>query len=1468
MCTDNNVDNAISTRPIPGSSSSARLGSPSSVSVSSSSPFSAAFLSMAGVSTTTPLSSLDGWEARSPTSVMGRTRADVVASHGALDANVESGATRSSCSIEVDSHSLPREVASASFPAQSRPPAQVTEASHRGAAGPQFLTNSIRQNNLLGSNDFINTDATESSTCPASVSQASLSSSTHQLTSFRTAETPSSYKCLVSKNHLGQAASFSSALVRPKFLKSPPPPQQPAIVRTTSSHRKLALRQPVPDTNVRSGAFAGSIAQLEASAERLSMTSSIDDAIREEHQELKRSDSRRSSILSASIRQIAAQTASDSSFTLVDTSSFQCRPTFSRRNSIIELNSALRTAVCFSPSNHNMSSTSSVSGTGLRRPGSKGNSIDNGNILPAAGEQSTAANSGLPFMSRHGPGKASVHSNRSGPLVLPEITETDPRTTLTWNALDDAGRLMASESNRGEGATHSEAHGHPVPDQISVSNAHVNDLTNNHEFWGLPAAGKNAQHAKHNPTAFEDYRPYTSETNGPYGGSHGEGIQQQRGRERPTSSASVGTYDQAEAAFGDFDGVHCDPDAANDHPVPRQLQADVPPPLQLPRHSLPPRPTSYFDPGSGRQMLYYPARVPAMLSLPPKLSKKPKAADRNNRRSQVLSMFVQSESSPREEQHQTHNWLPDPLAGDLGSPLLDTEELTNDAAVLGLSAPTQAARAAIRNSESFVESSPLPDAGTPVVGDPRATAGPLGGSSAPGPSNLGRPPRLVDPERRKSRMAMLSSLPPQLRASAFFDLPASTADVQVKNGSAMDTLDSILDAAASAPVSAFTDHAFAGRLGAEVYGMGKKRNKRNTITVSGASGSSREGKGKNTPYADQKDDHAKSKTRGSFVSLVGHIRKVNEPVGKDDDDQSTRSSANRRHDITADGGGDGVPSLEREGTASLLAPDEDEQSAEEDADVDQGENGEDGDELYEGAPTTLLAELQLRKQQQKLRTQPAYKAFPNGMHSTLLELDAVAEIERKARKGKKVNLAWEDPSMNHGEDDDDDDVPLGLLFAAKAAGHGDISAVVAEINRPLGLIERKELEDNEPLSRRRDRLQGRNPGVNMYLARGDNAMKRQNMLGLTPTMAAVNRQLGGAGLPDRAADISDEVGEVEDEPLAARLRRIKAKEESELPKARPVSTAFSAELLSHFGDPEEDAKERLEGGEKGTAKDRAKLELAEEEETLGQRRRRLQAEREARETEMLLTGGAFDTPTFNNQALDALTGTDQLTQRISMANVLSAHPLESARGARDPREAERQQKANSAARAAREKEQRMAAMRAQMPQATPTTSIGDGLSKTSGFIGGQYNSNGGGLGMSSLMPQTSGPALGPWVTSGGMTRPAGNAVRLNSLAAVNHPGGMGLYPGNMDPRQSSMATRANTMHNGYGYSHAYGVGQSQALGVGMAAGPFSGAGFGVGFGTNSYAGYAPHSPSMPMQIPVPPPGQVDRVERWRQSVMP
>jgi hypothetical protein len=258
------------------------------------------------------------------------------------------------------------------------------------------------------------------------------------------------------------------------------------------------------------------------------------------------------------------------------------------------------------------------------------------------------------------------------------------------------------------------------------------------------------------------------------------------------------------------------------------------------------------------------------------------------------------------------------------------------------------------------------------------------------------------------------------------------------------------------------------------------------------------------------------------------------------------------------------------------------------------------DDEYYGPPTTLLAELQMRKAAQKSRNRTALTAFPNGMHSTLLELDAVAQIQRQKRNTARVTLAWEDPDHLQAAKDangDDENVPLGMLYS----GNGKVKAQMkergmADWDRPLGLIEQRERDDNEPLSRRRDRLKGIDP-----------ARRRQpspsKMIFAAPTV-----QINGED-----AQESEEEGET----LAERLKRLKAPKEADRgPKdanPRPVSEAFSAEMLSHLDslDPNENRVRTTSSQDDNASGSETRLQASsvgasdEEQETLGQRRARL-----------------------------------------------------------------------------------------------------------------------------------------------------------------------------------------------------------------------------------------------------------------------
>ncbi|KAK1751115.1 hypothetical protein QBC47DRAFT_84464 [Echria macrotheca] len=1154
----------------------------------------------------------------------------------------------------------------------------------------------------------------------------------------------------------------------PQFALPPEPLDHP-IVRTSST-ASLTITHPTPDPNrrSRSGAYLGNIAALEATAERLSMTSSIEEAIREEHNELKRSDSRRSSILAGSVS--GRKTSSS------DSGSVFSQPRLSivsRQSSIVGLNSAARIGG-YSPGGYIMSPHPSLTGASVRlRSGSKTSSIG----VPGHGAEDagstgytpdTVTGEAFPFVTRHGPGKSSTRSVASK-LSYVEAAELEHPTALTHRAFEEADRAAATGMDLDDDDTiRASAYQH--------IEAQFADAFDDHANASQPMLSDDMDEAT---PRFELQDP------------HDQSAYDQRGMpqsdERPMTAASNATYEQAQNAFGDFDGVHCDPDA----------DGFVPPPMPelLSDRRPPPRPKSYFDPSTGQQMLYYPAPVPAMLNLPPKLSKKPKAAARNMRRSELLSVMPQASRESR-------TWLPDPMEGLRGS--RDDLPSMMDFMGNGLGARSLTSDRMSHIPDQQGENGVL--ARPSHARQPSETStilAPVDSTSAA--REIRRPQRLTDPvDKRQTQASQLEGLPPQLRASAFFDLPATVPRVEIKGGSAMATLDSILDASATAPVSAFTDHAFAGKLGSEVYGAEKKKkkkaNNRKTVMASHS-----------TPDLLHPDSVHEPKKRASHFSLLGGRRKQSQDLDADDGRTSVglvNGEQGARRDGTSPVGEDQPLS------PNEMDPDTDEESS--------GEEEEEEEELYQGPPTTLLAELQLRKQRNKMRTRPMAHAYTNGMHSTLLELDAVAEVERKARKGKRVNLAWEDPNANqdHNDEVDDEDVPLGMLAVAKAKGispgNMDISAVMSEVHRPLGLMERRELEDNEPLSRRRERLQGRQSGLVPPTL--DVVQQRISQLGISPYGSHGNLGLRsqsrltlpmpspGAGSVNGAADADDDEGET----LAARKARLAA--ENPLPVARPVSGMFSSELLSQFGGPEEENGPSATDKGKGLDTGKAPGDVPEEEETLGQRRRRLQAEREAREREMAAAG--LPVTQSRTMTLMPTTGNmepSRLSRRLSMADVLGAHPSDATRIGMDPREEQRLRLEAETMRAQRDKDMKMAALRAQMPTAITTPSFG---ARTGGYMGGKFNDGSGGN-----------PAAGGL----GLGFGAGAAVMQQQRMSAIPPAAAGMYGMPMP-----------------------------AVGAQYAGGPMQ-----MGFAPQGYGAPMPMAMQMNGQG-----GHVDMVEKWRQGVMP
>ncbi|KAK5636333.1 hypothetical protein RRF57_012045 [Xylaria bambusicola] len=1046
-------------------------------------------------------------------------------------------------------------------------------------------------------------------------------------------------------------------------LSQPQSAQQPALIKPkpivrTASTKSVSLRHPTPDLNPRSVSRASNIAQLEATAEKLSMTSSIDDAIRELHEEQKRVDSRRSSILAASIASIP------------ETEEFAI-PVISKQipvaGSIRDTNTAARHGG-YSPAGYVMSPSSSMmAGASRLRSGSAGMS------------KSDADSSGA--LSRHGPGKGSVRSVRSITVpTLTNIAEIEP-TALTAAAMDEADKLAEHDEDE-------LLHMPQIQDIDQTPNANVYYESSAHDYWDQPVAQSHQQEY-----SYAHDRP-------------------------PTSAGSDGTFEQAERAFADFDGAHCSPDVdfegpANFQPlfastttgspfipsfdpdsVSDENENDVSRPLISPPTGQPTiRPKPYLNPDTGEKMLYYPARVPLMLNLPQKLSKKPKTQARDVRKSQVLSAM------PNANRQSTASWLPElhpePLLDPLGSVMNDSD----------LTGHSKAKELHQDSFEHVQDENQLPV-------EPHAQPN----DSSDRMSRM----TMMNTDKRRSQIPDLGNLPPQLRASAYFELPSQVPKIQLKDGSATSTLDDILNASARAPVSAFTDHAFAGSLGAEVYGTDKKRKS-------------------HMKHASTTDLH-ESKNRSSFF----HLRKPS-ALSRHSSSQEERKGRDSIDD-----------NEERQRTSTSINGDPIQ------GEEGEGEKSEESEEepVYHGPPTTLLAELQMRKQQQKLRTRPAATAFPNGMHSTLLELDRVAEVERQARKGKRVNLAWEDPNVDQAGEDDDEDTPLGLIFANKGQETGLIGTIGAP--RPLGLMERRDMEDNEPLSVRRNRLQGKEAGPiqRMTLSRG---------LNVAPDLRAPSPQL---------RVVTPEGDEIEGETLGDRMRRLKSRDDNNpLPQHRPVSSSFSAELLSQIGDAFKE--EDTESKDVPKAKGSSPVPPIEEEETLGQRRQRLQAEREAREREMarmMLNGGR---PSVS----------PQLAKRHSMADVLGNQGKRTVLS--DPRLDAERLRQEEAARYKEDQKRKLAALRHQMPSNLSAPN----LVKPGGFMSGRFNDGtGGGFGQPRDSTMMGGFGSGSAIPNPALNTSAmGNAFRVGGAMSAYGPPMTNPYanPYGVSPQVQSAGQMAN-----------------------------------------------------------------------------
>ncbi|KAG8530934.1 uncharacterized protein KY384_004291 [Bacidia gigantensis] len=451
---------------------------------------------------------------------------------------------------------------------------------------------------------------------------------------------------------------------------------------------------------------------------------------------------------------------------------------------------------------------------------------------------------------------------------------------------------------------------------------------------------------------------------------------------------------------------------------------------------------------------------------------------------------------------------------------------------------------------------------------------------------------------RANRRTM-ANIPPQLRATMFFDSPGVRHDVEVKGASAVATLDSILDASASAPVTAFTDHPIVGQVGGDVYSRAPiKARPIGQMSESGR----RISKGNDLISRGNMLEDAKK--RNSLMSIATYLgrRKSSGTLLEDHIESQIRPSEHGDDGEKLNG-----PSIEHQDEtqeACFDAEPQQDDSPAEDAEIGPADE----------QPTTLLAELQMRKERQKLRNRTAATAFPDGMHSTLLQLDAVAQVQQQSRKQKHTILAWEDPDgPAEPGNEDDEDIPLGMLYSEqKKRNQQD------DDNRPLGLIARRQMEDSEPLSHRRARLRGEPPPL-----RNDSLVQQYSY----------QRQAFPKSPRESQQEVEDEDEDHGSETLAQRIKRMKKTQIP--PHPRPVSTDFSSEILSQF-QPQQPLPAPAKNPDL-------------EAETLGQRRKRLQAEAAAGSRN---ASGDSD----RNVSNGAQTKGPNLAQRRSMADILQAHP--------------------------------------------------------------------------------------------------------------------------------------------------------------------------------------------------------------------
>jgi len=513
-----------------------------------------------------------------------------------------------------------------------------------------------------------------------------------------------------------------------------------------------------------------------------------------------------------------------------------------------------------------------------------------------------------------------------------------------------------------------------------------------------------------------------------------------------------------------------------------------------------------------------------------------------------------------------------------------------------------------------------PHAQTHQFGTPESASGRASVVGSDRASNNSSPERKTTPGRtsppKNNRQSVMTinrkALPAHLRASVFFEggLPGRNSvahEVEVKAQSAVLTLESLLDESARAPIA-----------------------------------------GRRSPNTNHARTRSASPDKATQKSKVNYL-----PLGKWNGDNNndpqpiTSTTPDPAHNETNK---DHSAALAPWASTVLTSFDhfatiEEDETENPSPHISSPSNSR--PPSPQPAPHTLLAELATRKAAQKSRNRTAADAFPNGtMAATLLELDAVAQVEAENRVKRRTVLAWEmdgvlnsSPRLGDGADDgeqedsgdrnrDDEDTPLALLPVPPPKSPkrklmnwnaGFPSTGTTNVPEKETLLARQAREESEPLSIRRSRLFGSNPNTN------PNNNNTTRAVSAAPSFVATTTN--NDRTPNTNSSKSDK-GNEEEETLAQRTIRLKelkqlsnylANGNSSLKRGNTVR-AVSAYTQGSAGEEMDDLVEEEEGegfaegvlrgvgvhvdaGE-GEAGD------AEEEETLGQRRARLQAEGE------------------------------------------------------------------------------------------------------------------------------------------------------------------------------------------------------------------------------------------------------------------